>query len=881
RPRHGAGRRPHCAGRRAFGMLNDRLMLALARRFARHRWQALLSALGVALGVGVVVAVDLANHSARSSFDASLQQIAGRATHRIIGARGLDERLYASLRQSGLRRAAPVVEGGVRLRGEFWTLLGFEPLAEAAFRGWAPPLNSSAMRDLLTRDGAVLLPAPAARRLGLGIGDTANITVAGIAKPVRIAGLVALPGGGADGLLLADISTAQQLLGSIGRLDRIDLILDAREAGRVSKLLPAGARLVAAQTRARAALGKPFQTNLAAMSLLALLVGGFFIHNAMRFSVLQRRELLGSLRMLGATRAQLFTRILAEALALGLAGALAGLLAGVWLARALLGLVERTINDLYFASAAGGLLLPPQVLWKGLALGLALTLLAALLPALEAARASPLAAARRSMPEMRARRALPKWALAGGGVMLAGGALVAWPSDAVLPGFVALFFLLIGFCLAAPQLALMLSRVCAPLFALLFGFGGRFAARGVGAGLSRTGPALSALTLAVAATIGIGVMVESFRGAVDGWLRHSLPGDLYLSIPANSSKRAATPLPPGFADAVRALPGVAALSAGRRVEVETAAGAVTLHAVEFAFAPDHYAAGFHFTRSLPRLWHGFARGEMILISEPYAFHHKLRAGDAMELLAGDGARRFIVGGIFRDYASERGALVIARAAYARWWGDRAISTIGVYFANADADAGAAGDGDGDGDGDRDAAATDAATTAAAVTRQIKTLAAAHDPRIRVRANREIRGHSLRIFERTFAITRVLRWLVMVVAFVGILSALLALQLERARENAVLRACGCTRRDVFALGVLQTGVIGLFAGLLALPLGWLVAQLLIQVINPRSFGWTLVVLPAPAVYFEALALALGAALLAGVYPSWRMARASPAAALREE
>ncbi|MGR3985162.1 MAG: FtsX-like permease family protein, partial [Gammaproteobacteria bacterium] len=458
--------------------------------------------------------------------------------------------------------------------------------------------------------------------------------------------------------------------------------------------------------------------------------------------------------------------------------------------------------------------------------------------------------------EQRARRGAPKWAFAGGGAMAAAGALVVWPSDALLPGFVALFLLLIGFCLAAPLFALLLSRVCAPLFAMVFGFGGRFAVRGVGAGLSRTGPALSALTLAVAATIGIGVMVESFRGAVAGWLQQSLPGDLYISIPANSSKRAATPLPPEFAEALRALPGVAALSAGRRIEVETAAGAVALHAIEFAPAG---AAGFHFTHSLPQLWRGFARGEMILISQPYAFHRNLRAGDEIELLAGGGARRFTVGGIFRDYASERGALVMARSAYARWWGDPAVSTLGVYFGDAHAAGAAAG----------------------VLTRQIKTLAAAHDPRIRVRANREIRRHSLRVFERTFAITRVLRWLVIVVAFVGIFSALLALQFERARENAVLRACGCTRGDLFALGALQTGIIGLLAGLLALPLGWLVAQVLIQVINPRSFGWTLAVLPAPAVYFEALALALGAALLAGLYPGWRMAHASPAAALREE
>ena len=833
-------------------MVKERIALALARRLARHRWQVLLSVLGVALGVAVVVAVDLANHSARRAFESSLQQIAGHATHRIIGAHGLDERLFAKLQKNGVRRAAPVVEANVILRGEFFTLLGIEPLAESAFRGrgWAPSLNSNALRELLTRADTVLIAASAAERFDLHVGDSMELEIAGAKKTGRIAGVIS---DAADGLIVADISTAQQLLQSFGRIDRIDLILNAHEHERVAALLPDGAKLVVPQTRnrARAALGKPFQTNLAAMSLLTLLVGGFLIHNAMRFSVLQRRELIGSLRMLGATRAQLFARILIEALALGCAGALAGLFAGVFLARALLGLVARTINDLYFASPAGALLLQPQVLWKGFALGILVTLLAAFAPAWQAARAPPQMAARRSLPEQRARRGLPKWALAGAAAMLVAGALTLWPSASPLPGFVALFFLFIGFCLAAPLFALGLSRVCAPAFSRLFGLRGRFALRGVGAGLSRTGPALSALTLAVAATIGIGVMVESFRGALDGWLQQSLPGDLYVSMAANASKRAAAVLPPAFINEVRALPGVT-LSAGRSVQAETANGPVALHAIQFA--PESYAS-FNFTKKLPQLWNGFARGAMVLVSEPFAFHRKRNVGDTLELLTENGARSFVIGGVFRDYASERGLVIIAADAYKKLWRDSSVSTIGVYFAD-DADAGA-------------------------LTAQIKSLARMHDPRIRVRANRDIRQHSLQVFERTFAVTRVLRLLVITVAFVGIFSALLALQMERARENAVLRACGATRLDVFALGALQTGVLGLFAGLLALPLGWMSAQLLIEVINPRSFGWTLPALPAAAIYLEALALALCAALLAGLYPGFRMARALPAAALREE
>jgi putative ABC transport system permease protein len=156
-----------------------------------------------------------------------------------------------------------------------------------------------------------------------------------------------------------------------------------------------------------------------------------------------------------------------------------------------------------------------------------------------------------------------------------------------------------------------------------------------------------------------------------------------------------------------------------------------------------------------------------------------------------------------------------------------------------------------------------------------------DPPVLVRANRQIREQSLAIFDRTFAITGVLRLLAIGVAFIGVLSALLALQLERARDHAVLRALGVTPGQMVGLGVLETGAMGLFAGVLALPLGWVLAELLIHVVNLRSFGWSMDSLLPPRVLADAVLLAVAAAVLAGAYPALRMARVQPAAALRDE
>ena len=151
----------------------------------------------------------------------------------------------------------------------------------------------------------------------------------------------------------------------------------------------------------------------------------------------------------------------------------------------------------------------------------------------------------------------------------------------------------------------------------------------------------------------------------------------------------------------------------------------------------------------------------------------------------------------------------------------------------------------------------------------------------ISSNRGVRRNALEVFDRTFAITVALRLLATFVAFVGILSTLMSLQLERAREIGVLRANGMTRRQLWALTLLETGLLGTSAGLVAMPTGFVLALILIYIINLRSFGWTLSMQLQVGEFAQAFLVALAAALLAGLYPAWRMSRTDPADALRME
>ena len=832
------------------------LATAGLRFLRRHPWQTWLTVLGVALGVGVVIAVDLANDSARRAFALSMESLTGRATHQVVGPPdGFDESVYRTLRvEHGVRPSAPVVEGLVRVRGATYHLLGVDPFAERPFRDGTGDLPQADFRRLLVEPGAVLLGEPSARLLGVGPGDRLEVEAAAGPRALTVVGLL----GGAqsaafEGVLVADVATAQELLQRVGRLDRIDLIADAATVAALDTRLPPGLRVEPAEQRqaALAQMTEAFHVNLQAMGLLALLVGALLVYNTMTFAVLRRRPVLGTLRLLGVTRAELFGRVLAESLLLGLVGSLLGLALGVAVGSGLVRLVTRTINDLYFVLTVTTFQVSPALLAKGLLLGLASTALAAAGPAIEAASVQPQAARRRSTLERRHHRQVP-WLAAGGALLfLAGGALALMPSRSLGLAFTALFVLIIGFSLTVPLVVLGLSRALQPLASRLFGNVGRLGLRAIDAGLSRTGVAIAALCVAVAATVGVGIMVESFRDTVARWLGDTLRADLYVSAPGSSSNRLDGVLPAATIERLEALPGIADTGQGRTALVDGPGGPVVLLAID-----PHRHRGFDFRGSVsPDLWEGLAAGTHVLASEPFAWRRQVGVGDEVVLYTALGPRPFRIGAVFRDYGTDRGMLVVDRGAYARWWQDPGVSTIGVFL--------------------------DAGTDLDAALVAVRDALADLGQPVLVRANRQIRDQSLAIFDRTFAITGVLRLLAVGVAFIGVLSALLALQLERARDHAVLRALGVTPGQMVGLGVLETGSMGLFAGLLALPLGWVLAELLIHVVNLRSFGWSMDSLLPPGVLADAVLLAVAAAVLAGAYPALRMARVQPAAALRDE
>jgi putative ABC transport system permease protein len=853
------------------------------RYLVRRPLQSVLCILGVALGVAMVIAIDLANSSAARAFELSTETVAGRATHQIIGSgAGLDEAVYRRLKVDlGVREAAPVVESyavAIELDEQPLRVLGVDAFAEPPFRSYLGqgnlPLRQDDLTDFFVRPDALLLGQDLATRYGLRAGDAITLRAGDMRRRMQIAGILnpaddhsrrAL-----DGLAIVDLSTAQELFNMTGRLSHIDLIADERtEAGRalldrIRAVLPPGAAIVKPSARSQSveSLTDAFRLNLTALSLLALVVGMFLIYNTITFSVVQRRPIIGTLRCLGVTQAEVFRQILIETLLLGAIGGALGIGLGILLGRGAVGLVSQTINDLYYTVNVRSVEIDPWTLVKGFGLGLLASLLAALAPAYEATSIPPITALRRSAGEQRVRWLLPRVACIGLG-MLAVGAGMLLLTRALVVNLGGIFFVLIGLALISPMVTIGLMSALQPLLDRLAGLTGRLSARGVVNAISRTAIAIASLMVAVSVIIGLQSMINSFRTTVESWLDVSLTADVYVAPPATGINASNATIDPSVVADFELLPDVSDVTLFRRVSVDfrTAEDAPEAYRQASLLAirssRERSARTFVWTlRPADGLWASMAGQDEVQVSEPFANKYGITPQNNRLFLRTDqGVRAFRVVAVYYDYASDAGVIVMPHGTYRRYWQDDQISSLALYVNPAKVN------------------------DLSAFVDQLRRRFAGRD--LVISANRELRAEALAIFDRTFTITGALNLLATVVAFIGVLSALMALQIERTRELGMLRANGMTLRQLWRMTLLETGLMGGTAGVLAMPTGFLLALILVYIINLRSFGWTIRLDLQWETFAQAMVVAVVSALLAAIYPMLRLGKLEVARAIREE
>jgi putative ABC transport system permease protein len=816
-----------------------------------------LAVLGVALGVAAVLSILVLNRGALAAFEGTLRAVSGDADVAVLPRSGLlDERvLPAVLAEPGVASAHPLVRADLPLdgRGVRLELVGADLLAPLR-PGAALP--EGALAGALGTPGWIALSAPLARELGAGEGARLAASYGTRRIPLVVGAIVDLSRsspGAPPRLALMDLARAQDALGLAGRLSEI--AVRAAEgtdpgalAARLEARLGAAARVATTGERRDEAAGllAAFRLNLTALSAVSLLVGGFLVHAATSAALVRRREELGVLRAVGATRGQVVGIVLADAALLGAVGSALGVPLGWAVARANLSAVSATLQNLYLLEAVERVEVPPSLVAAALAVGVAGALGGAIVPALDAAREDPRALLATLTLHEPARSRAGKLFAAAVGVLAAAAALVAAAGRAWRPGgFVAALAVLAAIALATPLALSAAARAARPRrLAAAYGV------RSLAAHLRTT--ALSAAALAVAASLagGIATMVGSFRSTVASWLEQTLSADVYVTTLSWRRGGLAPPIAPAVVARLAAAPEVVAVDRLRQLAGRSAGRRVTVAGFD-AEAPGAEAR-LRFVEEDPSVAIARVREGAAIVSEPLSRKAGLQVGDEVPVDTPGGEVRLPVAGVYADYGAESGAVMVSLATLGRLYGEAPPTNVALRLrAGADVDA------------------------------VVERLRREHSgDALLVRSNARLRAEAMALFEQTFAVTRLLQATSLLIAVVGVALSLLVLARERAAEAALYRALGATRGQIFSvflgrgLGIAATGVALGLAG------GAGLAATLVGLVNPAWFGWSFPIeWPWRALAGQSAAL-VAAAAAASLYPALR-ASATPATELSRD
>ncbi len=805
----------------------------------------------------------------------------------------MDERLIASVRGiAGVDSATPVGEIGVRVAGrsQSFLILGLDLLEELnTTQGRLPatletlwrPGEGDEMEGLLAPSG-LLLGQGLASELGVGPKALLNLEAGGREVSVVVTGVMGRRAEGPsawDRLAVMDIAAFQRTFDLSGRLDRIDVVTQPSSsveqvAEAITRILPPAVtvrRPIQRSQQVESMVGA-FQLNLSVLSMVGLLVGMFLIYNTVSFTVAQRRREVGILRAIGMSEPMVVGLFLAEAGVFGVAGGVLGGSLGLVLGNVLVGLVGRTIQDLYvpMADAPRTFGFPPgsgRLFIEAIVIGGGVSILGALGPSLDAGRTMVVAALAPGEYDVAQRVRAASLGVVGGGLLLfALGCALAGPVGGVpVFGYLATFCLLAGLSCLVP---IFMQWVCrtrelgTASHSPSLGGGIRHIAREqTTRGIGRNAVTVSAFLVGVAIMVGVIVMIRSFRDTVEIWIDQTVMADFIVApagwphvVRGGSSSQA---LPGSWRTRLAGATHVSAVDAYRDVRIEVEGRPTALVSRDLAL---------HAARSRYLFLEGdsaailsrAAAGDGVILSEVVANHLHVVRGNQVSISTPVGEKSLSVLGVFYDYATDGGKIVIDRSLYQHWWNDDGVTVFPVYI-----------------DPGVDLEQARAALLEALAQGSRGSLLPT------VLSNGELRREILRIFDRTFTLTYVLEAIAVIIAMLGIINTLVTSVVERRRELATLQALGSSKGQITALILWEAGYLGLLGTAMGLVGGIALAWILIRVINRQSFGWTIQVSWPLGLMAEMAVLALIASVLAGLWPARWAARQPLVEGLRYE
>jgi len=826
----------------------------ILRPLRRDLTRTILTLLSIALGVAVVIAIELSGDAATGSFESSLTTLVGKVDYEITANGGVDEQYFARLSALPIdARFSPVMEEPIVIEGRGSTTLYGIDLIAAASAG-----NSGDGFEPKNLENLAVVSSDLADRFHWKKGDTVSLRGRDEVSRFTIQSIALKQNTGWIGV---DIAAAQELLDNYGKIDRIEVFLgpreDLRKAGDIIKAAVPSTWEIGtpgARSEENRRMLRAFKWNLRVLSYISLLVGAFLIYNTISVSVVRRRTEIGILRAVGTSSRGVLLVFLGEAAMLGVVGSVIGIAFGRFLASALVGMISDTVNALFTTSTPGAIAISPASMAGALFTGTTVAILSALIPAREAARIMPAEAMRRAVTEHRTRlHARRDLAIASGAGTIAVILCQFGPIDGrPLLGYLATLFAVAAAALIAPAFVTGVIRSLRGLLKSAGGAEGLIAGRSLVASLSRTSVVVTALATAIGMMVSVGVMVGSFRETVQVWLDNQLRADIYMRAegPAKAGiySSIATPVP----EIVRNTPGVDSIDVLHAMEIRYQGLRATLGGANTNIRRDSGAVRF-LSGDAREILASLPGHDRAIVTEPFADKHHVHRGDVLEIPLGSRNVALTVAGIYYDYSSDRGFVMVDSSTLLKYLPDQPITDIAVYVKPG----------------------FDRAT----VRRDLETRL--RDYPLMIAPNELLRSQAVEVFDRTFAVTYALEGVAILVAMLGAANSLLALVLDRRREIGLIRYLGAAARQIRRMILIEAGLLGLLAGSLGLALGMALSLVLIYVINKQSFGWTIQFHPPSLLLGGALLLVWAVTVLAGVYPARFAAKLQPAEVIHEE
>ncbi len=839
------------------------------RYLARHKLIALFDVLSVAIGVAVYLAIQTANHSANRAFRSTIDLVAGKSHLEVRGSSGWieDDVLETVSKHPDVRAATPLLEGYATLPdapGRYLHIVGSDPFTNGEFEtvgALARAGDQFNLEDWLSRPRFVFIHSDLAGRLGAKAGETINAEIDATLVELTVGGI--LPEGvGSESMAVMDIGWAQELFGNSDRLTSIQLLLrDPQQIGttrkEIASQLSDGVIVQAPEQRSEQVqrMLEGFQLNITALSMVSILVGVFLIYNSVSASVVRRRREIGILRSTGASRLQVRFMFLAEGLLLGIPGVILGVPLGTWLASMLIADVSQTISSHYVLISASEITIASRDVIVATAYGIGATLLGAWLPALEASRVPPLSA-------LRPNRAMEPQRLPALRLLLIGGLAlvlaVAFSLQALTTGppwvsFAACFCLALGASLATPWLCRLMATFVSRINPGngYIGLLARIASDNLGRSLHRSAVTVAALMMAVSMTIGVTVMVSSFRNTIDVWINQAMKADLYVTAASSQVLGFKAFLPHEVVEFMEDQPSVESVETYRQTELSLPDGtSFVLGAVENAARDTLIFLGGDGERKIEQ----FFQPGSALATEALALRLDLKEGSKIRIPTPAGFQEFTIAGVYYDYSDDRGKLVLNRAEFAKYWEDDRIHSFAAFLKDPE--------------------------QAEAVAEALRVRFSG-EGELTIYRNQGIRDRIFEVFDQTFAVTYVLRSIAILVAIFGVSLSLATLVMERTREIGIFRAIGASQGQIRAVYLIEAGLLGLFGSLIGILSGLGMAVILTLVVNKAFFGWTIQLqIPWGDVLLTPLWL-VPVAVLAGLIPAARAARIAVSEAVRGE